>query len=73
MFRKQKEKQRLLEVSRQNLKEAHNKLEKLTDRKVKLERLVREISTVLYQDGQGTIVNRYDKIKELVDDYQSNN
>lgn len=73
MFRKQKEKQRLLEVSRHDLEEAQDRVEKLAEREKKLEGLVKNISAVLYREGQGTIVDRYDKIKMLVDDYQSNN
>lgn len=73
MLKRRKETQRLLEVSRQNLEEAQDKAGRLTIRKNRLERLVKDIAVVLNAEGQGTIVDRYDKIKMLVDDYQSNN
>ena len=73
MFKRRKETQRLLEVSRQDLEEAQDKAGRLTIRKNRLERLVKDIAVVLNAEGQGTIVDRYDKIKMLVDDYQSNN
>lgn len=73
MFRRHKETQRLLKASRKSLKEAEDRAETMTAKKNKAERLIRDISIVLNQEGQGTIVDRYDKIKMLVDDYQSNN
>ena len=73
MFSKQKEKQDLINTSRKSLKEAEDRAERMTARKNKAERVIRDISIVLYEEGQGTIVDRYDKIKMLVDDYQSNN
>lgn len=73
MFSRQKEKQSLVNTSRKSLEEAQNKAKELTIKKNKAERLIRDISMVLNTEGQGTIVDRYDKIKMLVDDYQSNN
>lgn len=73
MFRRKKEKQDLINTSRKSLKEAEDRAERMTVRKNKAERLIRDISIVLNQEGQGTIVNRYDTIRKLVDDYQSNN
>lgn len=73
MFSKQKETQKLLEVSRRNLKEAEDKAEKLRNERNKLKRLVVDIAIIQNEKGQGTLVERYDKIKMLVDNYQLNN
>lgn len=73
MFSKQQETQKLLEVSRRNLKEAEDKAEKLRNERNKLKRLVVDIAIIQNEKGQGTLVERYDKIKMLVDNYQLNN
>lgn len=73
MFSKQQETQKLLEVSRRNLKEAEDKAEKLRNERNKLKRLVVDIAIIQNERGQGTLVERYDKIKMLVDNYQLNN
>lgn len=73
MFSKQQEKQKLLEVSRRNLKEAEDILEKISSERNKLKRLVVDIAIIQNERGQGTLVERYDKIKMLVDNYQLNN
>lgn len=38
-----------------------------------LKEIINEIYKIQTEKGQGTIVERYDKIKKLVDDYQSKN
>lgn len=73
MFSKQQETQKLLEVSRRNLREAEDKAEKLRNERNKLKRLVVDIAIIQNKKGQGTLVERYDKIKMLVDNYQLNN
>lgn len=73
MLSKQQETQKLLEVSRRNLKEAEDKAEKLRNERNKLKRLVVDIAIIQNKKGQGTLVERYDKIKMLVDNYQLNN
>ena len=73
MFRKHKETQKLLKTSRKNLRHAEDKIEELTKENRKLRKFVINTAMIIYDKGQGTIVDRYDKIKMLVDDYQSNN
>ena len=73
MFRKQKETQRLLEASRQNLKKAEDVIEKLSIKNNKKDRLITELIIVLKEKGQGSMNNRYNKIEKLVDEYQSCN
>lgn len=73
MFRKQKETQRLLEVSRQNLKKAEDVIEKLNIKNNKKDRLITELIIILKEKGQGSMNNRYNKIEKLVDEYQSCN
>lgn len=73
MFRKQKETQRLLEVSRQNLKKAEDVIEKLNIKNNKKDRLITELIIVLKEKGQGSMNRRYNKIEKLVDEYQSYN
>lgn len=73
MFSKQQETQKLLEVSRRNLREAEDKAEKLRNERNKLKRLVVDIAIIQNEKGQGTLIERYDKIKMLVDNYQLNN
>lgn len=73
MFRKQKETQRLLEVSRQNLKKAEDVIEKLNIKNNKKDRLITELIIVLKEKGQGSMNCRYNKIEKLVDEYQSYN
>ena len=68
-----KENNALVRASRQALKNAEDKAEKLKIKNVKLERLIIDIAIVQNEKGQGTLVERYDKIKLLVDNYQMNN
>lgn len=68
-----KENNTLVRASRQALKNAEDKAEKLKIKNAKLERLIIDIAIVQNEKGQGTLVERYDKIKLLVDNYQMNN
>ena len=68
-----KENNALVRASRQALKNAEAKAEKLKIKNAKLERLIIDIAIVQNEKGQGTLVERYDKIKLLVDNYQMNN
>ena len=68
-----KENNALVRESRQALKNAENKAEQLKIKNAKLERLIIDIAIVQNEKGQGTLVERYDKIKLLVDNYQINN
>lgn len=68
-----KENNALVRESRQALKNAENKAEQLKIKNAKLERLIIDIAIVQNEKGQGTLVERYDKIKLLVDNYQMNN
>ena len=73
MFRKKKETQELLKTSRRSLRHAEDKIKELTKENRKLRKFVINTAMIIYYKGQGTIVDKYDKIKMLVDDYQSNN
>lgn len=73
MFRRHEETQKLLKASRESLRLAENKVEELTEKNYRLRKFVMDIATITHEKGQGTIVDRYDKIKMLVDEYQSNN
>lgn len=73
MFRRKKELQKLLDASRRSLRTSEDLVERLTVKANTQERLIRDISIVLNEKGQGTMVDRYKKIKKLVDDYQSTN
>lgn len=68
-----KENNALVRASRQALKKAEDKAEQLKIKNAKLERLIIDIAIVQNEKGQGTLVERYDKIKLLVDNYQMNN
>lgn len=68
-----KENNALVRESRQALKNAEDKAEQLKIKNAKLERLIIDIAIVQNEKGQGTLVERYDKIKLLVDNYQMNN
>lgn len=68
-----KENNALVRASRQALKKAEDKAEQLKIKNAKLERLIIDITIVQNEKGQGTLVERYDKIKLLVDNYQMNN
>lgn len=68
-----KENNALVRASRQALKNAEDKAEKLKIKNAKLERLIIDIAIVQNEKGQGTLVERYDKIKLLVDNYQMHN
>lgn len=68
-----KENNALIRASRQALKNAEDKAEQLKIKNAKLERLIIDIVIVQNEKGQGTLVERYDKIKLLVDNYQMNN
>lgn len=68
-----KEGNSLVRASRQALKKAEDKAEQLKIKNAKLERLIIDIAIVQNEKGQGTLVERYDKIKLLVDNYQMNN
>lgn len=68
-----KENNALVRESRQALKNAEDKAEQLKIKNAKLERLIIDITIVQNEKGQGTLVERYDKIKLLVDNYQMNN
>ena len=68
-----KENNALVRESRQALKKAEYKAEQLKIKNAKLERLIIDITIVQNEKGQGTLVERYDKIKLLVDNYQMNN
>lgn len=68
-----KENNALVRASRQALKNAEDKAEQLKIKNAKLERLIIDIAIVQNEKGQGTLVERYDKIKLLVDNYQMNN
>lgn len=68
-----KENNALVRASRQALKNAEDKAEKLKIKNAKLERLIIDIAIVQNEKGQGTLVERYNKIKLLVDNYQMNN
>lgn len=68
-----KENNALVRESRQALKNAENKAEQLKIKNAKLERLIIDIAIVQNEKGQGTLVERYDKIKLLVDNYQMHN
>lgn len=68
-----KEVNALVRASRQALKNAEDKAEKLKIKNAKLERLIIDIAIVQNEKGQGTLVERYDKIKLLVDNYQMHN
>ena len=68
-----KENNALVRESRQALKNAENKAEQLKIKNAKLERLIIDIAIVQNEKGQGKLVERYDKIKLLVDNYQMNN
>lgn len=68
-----KENNALVRASRQALKNAEDKAEQLKIKNAKLERLIIDIAIVQNEKRQGTLVERYDKIKLLVDNYQMNN
>lgn len=68
-----KENNALVRASRQALKNAEDKAEQLKIKNAKLARLIIDIAIVQNEKGQGTLVERYDKIKLLVDNYQMNN
>lgn len=68
-----KEGNSLVRASRQALKNAEDKAEQLKIKNAKLERLIIDIAIVQNEKGQGTLVERYDKIKLLVDNYQMHN
>lgn len=68
-----KENNALVRESRQALKNAEDKAEQLKIKNAKLERLIIDIAIVQNEKGQGTLVERYDKIKLLVDNYQMHN
>ncbi len=68
-----KENNALVRASRQALKKAEDKAEQLKIKNAKLARLIIDIAIVQNEKGQGTLVERYDKIKLLVDNYQMNN
>lgn len=68
-----KENNALVRASRQALKNAEDKAEKLKIKNAKLERLIIDIAIVQNEKGQGTLVERYDKIKLLDDNYQMHN
>ena len=68
-----KENNALVRASRQALKNAEDKAEQLKIKNAKLERLIIDIAIVQNEKGQGTLVERYDKIKLLVDNYQMHN
>lgn len=68
-----KENNALVRASRQALKKAEDKAEQLKIKNAKLERLIIDITIVQNEKGQGTLVERYDKIKLLVDNYKMNN
>jgi hypothetical protein len=68
-----KENNALVRASRQALKNAEDKAKQLKIKNDKLERLIIDIAIVQNEKGQGTLVERYDKIKLLVDNYQMNN
>lgn len=68
-----KENNALVRESRQALKNAEDKAEQLKIKNAKIERLIIDIAIVQNEKGQGTLVERYDKIKLLVDNYQMNN
>lgn len=68
-----KENNALVRASRQALKKAADKAEQLKIKNAKLARLIIDIAIVQNEKGQGTLVERYDKIKLLVDNYQMNN
>lgn len=68
-----KENNALVRASRQALKNAEDKAEKLKIKNAKLERLIIDIAIVQNEKGQETLVERYDKIKLLVDNYQMHN
>lgn len=68
-----KESNSLVRASRQALKNAEDKAEQLKIKNAKLERLIIDIAIVQNEKGQGTLVERYDKIKLLVDNYQMHN
>lgn len=68
-----KENNALVRASRQALKKAEDKAEQFKIKNAKLARLIIDIAIVQNEKGQGTLVERYDKIKLLVDNYQMNN
>ena len=68
-----KENNALVRASRQALKKAEDKAEQLKIKNAKLARLIIDIAKVQNEKVQGTLVERYDKIKLLVDNYQMNN
>lgn len=64
--------EQLHEEKRQN-RELRNDLDNAETRATEYARKLKAIENIIFENGQGSIVDRFDKIKELVRDYQSKN
>ena len=64
--------EQLHEEKRQN-RELRNDLDNAETRATEYARKLKAIENIMFENGQGSIVDRFDKIKELVRDYQSKN
>lgn len=73
MLRSRKEMQSLINASRKDLEKAENRAVELKNKNTKANILISNIEVLIYEKGYGTIIDRFDAIKKLVADYQSNN
>lgn len=64
--------ERLHEEKQQN-RELRNDLDNAETRATEYARKLKSIENIIFKNGQGSIVDRFDKIKKLVRDYQSKN
>lgn len=72
-IRKIKEMQSLIDTSRKDLEKAENRASELKNKNTKANILISVIEVIICEKGYGTILDRFDAIKKLVADYQSNN
>ena len=62
-----------LHEEKQQSRELRNDLDNAEIRATEFARKLKAIENIIFENGQGSIVDRFDKIKELVRDYQSKN
>lgn len=62
-----------LHEEKQQNRELRNDLDNAEIRATEFARKLKSIENIIFENGQGSIVDRFDKIKELVRDYQSKN
>lgn len=72
-FREDNDLTEQLHEEKQQNRELRNDLENAEVRATEFARKLKSIENIMFENGQGSIVDRFDKIKELVRDYQSKN